>query len=241
MRNGAGASETKERAPLAVVRAPERPARDDLECFLIGWQIRKAEWFGGAGANASFRELRTGFSFSDPLLEACQRRIDAAVDDGQPVTPQHIAAKIALDCGEADESQIFNFLRSHSLGAPAAGSEADLRRQMASTLNLLREAGRADRRRQAHEMLLASGIDVLDDVRALLEEQPIANDLLSSSAFIAGFQAVDYLWDGILQRGFLYSMTGQTARARLRSRCASWLTWLRERRSAPGMPSRVES
>jgi hypothetical protein len=197
---------------LSVVQAREyRPARDELEGSLIGWQLRKPEWVGGVAANAIFRELRGSFAFSSAALELYQQTIDAAADGALPLTPQHIAARISADNSGASESELLEYLRSWSLAAPASGSEADLRRQMAYTLDLLHGLSRADRRRQADEMLRRSGIDVFDDVRDLLADgAPAATDLLSSGAFVSGFQPFDYLWDGILQRGFLYNLTGQT-------------------------------
>jgi hypothetical protein len=171
MRNGAGLSESKaDRPPLTVVRAPERPARDELEACLTGWQVRKPEWFGGAAANAIFRELRAEFRFSDPLLELCQRALDAAADKGLPLTPQHISAGIAAENPGLSEADLLDYLRSWSLGAPAVASEVLLRREVAHTLDLLRQGMIADRRRQADEMLRASGVEVFDDVCALLKE-----------------------------------------------------------------------
>jgi hypothetical protein len=97
------------------------------------------------------------------------------------------------------------------LGAPASGSENDLRREIEHTLDLLRQGKAADRRRQADEILRAQGVDAFEDVRSLLDEcTPAKPALLSSAAFVASYQPLDYLWDGILQRGFLYNLTGQT-------------------------------
>ncbi len=39
---------------------------------------------------------------------------------------------------------------------------------------------------------------------------PIKPLIVSSANFLAGFVPPDYLWDGILQRRFIYSMTGPT-------------------------------
>ncbi len=201
----------KEGPALTVVHPPSRPARDELEAVLIGWQLRKAEWTGGKAANAIFRELKGKFAFSDPLLEACQAAIDHAADNDLPLTPQHVAAGIAAENSDVSEGEIFGFLRSWSLGAPASGSESGLRREMAHTLDLLRQGEAADKRRQADEMLRAQGVDVFDDVRSLLDDcTPAKATLLSSADFVASYQPLDYLWDGILQRGFLYNLTGQT-------------------------------
>jgi hypothetical protein len=46
----------------------------------------------------------------------------------------------------------------------------------------------------------------LDD----LDAPPVAPPLLTSAQFIAGFVPPDYVIDGILQRQFIYSLTGQT-------------------------------
>jgi len=47
----------------------------------------------------------------------------------------------------------------------------------------------------------------LDEINGDLPSGP---RLLSSGAFIEGFTPPDYLVDGILQRRFIYSMTGRT-------------------------------
>jgi hypothetical protein len=149
-------------------------SRDELESYLIGWQLRISEWTGGRAANAIFRELRNGFTYcSSPhgiLLEACQRALDSATDSGLPITPQHIATRVCADNPPIREDDLCDFLRSWSLVAPASGTEQELRRQISGTLDLLRDATRADRRRQADEMLRARGIEVFEDVRALLDE-----------------------------------------------------------------------
>ena len=194
-----------------------RRSRDELENILIGWQLRETEWTGGSAANAIFRELRNGFAYSSSpygiLLEACQSAIDSGADSGLPITPQHIATRVCADNPPIPEDELFEFLRDWSFGAPASASEQELRRQISGTLDLLRDAAHADRRRQADEMLRANGVEVFEDVRALLDypaATTVAQKLVTSAAFVSGYKPLDYLWDGILQRGFLYNLTGQT-------------------------------
>lgn len=63
------------------------------------------------------------------------------------------------------------------------------------------------------------GVDkILDGQGTVIELKPGATEdpnafrlaLISSAAFVSGFKPPDYLLDGILQRGYLYSLTGQT-------------------------------
>jgi hypothetical protein len=184
-----------------------------MECQLTGWLLH--------GYAVAFELLPTIVSASGdfyPIFANIVGAIAEAVEVGLDTCPKAIAMRL-VDDPEVKNAGGADYLRNIALGSPALTETARDRAKVEGVVNSHRDTIRSVRfARSAQDLIegLATGTANIPSLVGELQrwcEPSRASTIakvLASSDFIRGFSPPDYLLDGILQRGFFYSLTGAT-------------------------------
>jgi hypothetical protein len=127
------------------------------------------------------------FPLIDPLHQRIGRMIVQVADDGEEPSNVTVAMALADDPAGA-EMDVGEYLFGLATAAPSIVSATDLKKRLAEW-------------QSRHS-----------DLRGVRRERTVtaANSIFESAGFVSGFTPPDYLLDGVLQRGFIYSLTGAT-------------------------------
>jgi hypothetical protein len=194
-------------------QAEAETACADIEHEIIGWLL--------AGAPGAVDLLPAILAASEDFHAPNDRimvAIGEAVEMGLDTSPKAMAMRLVDDDGIKQLGGT-GWLLTLARAAPALPNPTAGQARVEAALNSHREATRAARFAARSQDLLESLVTGAPDVSAVLIDVLRYCDttrsgelgtLLNSCAFVEGFVPPDYLMDGVLQRGFAYSLTGAT-------------------------------
>lgn len=139
------------------------PAGERLEQILLGHELRDL-------FDRSSPCVPTDFQFEDTGRQVLHTVVRQLFAEGVKPTPDLVASRVFAVAPGISESTTFEYLKACMAEAPTVITPQDLERQVRATVESIRLARNAMRRRQADDMLRASGIEALSDATDILQE-----------------------------------------------------------------------
>ena len=187
----------------------------EIEQRVLGWFLYNVQ-----GSEACIDDLeRIAHFLHNPHTQIAGAIVDAS-RSGAGTGASAIAVRIRADDALAEIGGA-DYLRSIAGASPAIVNAADGERQIREALrtiehehrcnSLINDIDTAKDALKSRELPISK---VVGTLRASLEAAESAllssKKVVSSDAFVRGFTPPDYILDGIIQRGFLYSLTAPT-------------------------------